>query len=247
MNRKDLIKEFNEKVEKFGLGSYEVVKDFDGSAESSEYYAWWYFPELIDFHRKIRDKVSIFHIINISILVHSAIVVEGFLYELIKLHIGEMIGSDDLESRLHNEFNEKLDKSSWSDLKHYYKLAIDSELNLVTDNENWKSISTLFLFRNMLTHSKPVKFSVRVKDDMPTIKHFGNYESIYNFLLEKKLIQKVDIIKSMSTELINSNIADFFWNESQIFIKNVLNSDEDFNKLPIADSYEIAFEYKNID
>lgn len=246
MNKTDkLIEEFNKKVEKYGLGSYEVMKDFDGSAESSEYYAWWYFPELIDFHRECRKQNSLLHIMNISILINSAIVIEGFLYELIKLYIGENIEINNLETRLHQELNEKLDKSSWNDLKYYYNLSIGVDLNLTTTNENWKCINTLFLFRNMLTHSKPVKFKVEVIDNEPIMKHFGSYENIYKFLLEKKLTNKVDIIKSMNTNLINSEIADYFWNGTQIFMKNVLKSNKEFKELPITDSYEIAFEYKN--
>lgn len=240
-----LIAEFNEKIKKHGLGSYEIMKDFDGSAESSEYYAWWYFPELIDHHRECRKPNSLLHIMNISILINSAIVIEGFLYELIKVHIGENIEINNLETRLHQELNEKLDKSSWNDLKYYYNLSIGVDLNLTTTNENWKSINTLFLFRNMLTHSKPVKFKVEVINNEPKTKHFGSYENIYKFLLEKKLTNKVDIIKSMNTNLINSEIADYFWDETQSFIKNVLKSNKEFEELPITDSYEIAFAYKN--
>ena len=101
------------------------------------------------------------------------------------------------------------------------------------------------MFRNMLTHSKPVKFKVEVVNNEPKMTHFGSYENIYKFLLEKKLTNKVDIIKSMNTELINSEIADYFWNETQIFLKNVIKSDKQFKKSMIKDSYEIAFEYKN--
>ena len=239
------IEEFYLKVEKFGLGSYEVVKDFDGTAHSSEYYAWWYFPELIDFHKKSRKQNSLSHIMNISILINAAIVIEGFLYELIKQYIGEFIEINNLEARLNQELNEKLDKSSWNDLKHFYKLAIGNDLNLATSNENWKSINTLFLYRNMLTHSKPVKFKVEVINNEPKITHFGSYEDIYKFLIEKKLMKKVDIIKSMSTDLIDSEIADYFWDEAQVFINNVLQSNKEFDDMPIRDSYEIAFEYKS--
>ena len=245
MDNQKFINEFSQKVQKYGLGSYEVVKDFDGFAESSHFYAWWYFPELIDFHQELRDKIDLKHIINISILIHSAIVVEGFLYELIKMNVGDMIEVKDLSSRLHEEFNDKLDRSSWSDLQHHYKMAIGEELYKSTDNENWKSITMLFLFRNMLTHSKPVKFRVTLDDEKPVVKHFGNYERIYKFLLEKKMIPKVDIIKSMSTELVNSDVADFFWKESQTFIKSVISSNKEFKDLPIQDSFEIAFEHRS--
>lgn len=245
MDSEEFAKEFREKVEKYGLSSYEVCKDFDGYASSSEYYAWWYLPELIDFNREIRTKTRIFHVLNISILIHSAIVIEGFLFELIKYYVGERIDQDDFECRLHTDFNEKLDKSSWSDLIKHYKTAIGKNLSSATNNENWKSITTLFHFRNMLTHSKPVKFSVKVIDDKPVMKHFGNYETIYQFLLEKKLIEKVDFKKSMHTTLIDSVISDFFWSESQKFIENVIKSDSEFQQTPIIDSLEIAFEYKN--
>jgi len=227
----EFIKDFNRKVEKYGLGSYEVIKDFDGTAESSEYYAWWYFPELIDFHRESRKQNSLFHIMNISILINSAIVIEGFLCELIKHHIGEYTETKNLKTRLHKELNDKLDKSSWNDLKYFYLLSIGKDLHLSTTNENWKSINILFMFRNMLTHSKPVKFKGEVIDNELKVTHFGSYENIYKFLLEKKLTNKIDIVKSMNTELINSQIADYFWNETHFFLNNVINSDEQFKKV----------------
>ncbi|WP_423149764.1 hypothetical protein [Rubrolithibacter danxiaensis] len=240
-----LERDLRAKVEKYGLGSYEVMKDYDGSAESGEYYAWWYFPELIDFHRAIRQTVPTLHIINISILINSAIVIEGFLYELIKYNVGEKLNDNSLEFRLNQDFNEKLDNSTWSDLKGYYKTATGLDLHSATSNENWKSISTLFHFRNMLTHSKPVKFTVKVVNNKPVMKHFGHYENVYNFLVEKKLVKPVNFVRSMNTDLINSAIVDFFWSETQIFLKNVLNSNkESYNPL-IWESYEIAFEYKS--
>lgn len=234
MDENDIINE----IKQFGLSSYEICKDFDGYAESSEYYAWWFFPELIEYHQKIRQKSSIEKSINISIIINCAIVIEGFLYELTKQIIGVKIPDGTLEDRLHDELNRRLDKSSWNELVHLYKISTNSNLNELTDNENWKSITILFLFRNMLTHSKPVKFFINVIDGTPKMKHFEKYEIIYNFLIEKKLTKEVDFIKSMNTELINSAVADFFWKESKIFIKNIINSNNSFKHLPVYDDIE---------
>lgn len=56
------------------------------------------------------------------------------------------------------------------------------------------------------------------------MKHFGNYQIIYQFLLKKKHIENIDFKKSMHTTLIDSGIYDFFWSESQKFVKYVIKS-----------------------
>ena len=94
----------------------------------------------------------------------------------------------------------------------------------------------------MLTHSKPIKFTVKEENGELKMRHFGNYELIYNYLLEKKLVKKVDFIKSMRTELINSEIADFFWENCQIFLKSLITNSENIKMLPVYDSYFNAFE-----
>ena len=114
-------------------------------------------------------------------------------------------------------------------------------LQEITTQENWKSISYLFQTRNMLTHSKPVKFIINVIDNEPKMRHFDKYENVYKFLIEKRLIEKIDFRKTLETNLINSNVADFFWNESKVFIKNVMESDPKYKDMPINYTYTNIF------
>ena len=144
-----------------------------------------------------------------------------------------------------NEIFEKLDNSSWNEIRHHYKLIFNKVLPQETTENNWKSIQFLFQFRNMLTHSKPIKFIVKMIDNKPYPIHIGKYESIYKFLIEKKLINKICFPENMRTELINSNVADFFWTETQEFLKNIAKNNYEFANGPISDDFETAFDYKN--
>ncbi|AVR46035.1 hypothetical protein C7S20_12650 [Christiangramia fulva] len=180
--------------------------------------------------------------INMSIVIHSALIIEGFIYEAIKQEAGLVMDDSDLDGRIYNFFDKKLDKSSWTDLNDFFKLVFNVSLKSLTDSDNWKCIVMLFYFRNMLTHSKPIKFSVKEEDGKLKMRHFGNYELIYNYLLEKKLIEKVNFIQSMTTELINSEIADFFWENCQTFLENIIENSENIKMLPVYDSYHNAFE-----
>jgi hypothetical protein len=239
----DQVNYYLNQIKKHGLNSYELAKDGEnGYAESAETYAWWLFPSLINFHQIIREEVNLTEAINMSIIIHSALIIEGFIYEAIKQEAGLIKDDSDLDGRIYNFFEKKLDKSSWTDLNDFFKLTFNTRLKELTDSDNWKCIVMLFYFRNMLTHSKPIKFSVKEENGELKMRHFGNYELIYNYLLEKKLIQNVNFIKSMRTELINSAIADFFWDNCQDFLANIIENSENIKMLPVYDSYQNAFE-----
>lgn len=239
--------EFERKIMKYGLDHYEIVKDGDGYAESYSYYLWCNLPQLIELHRKIRDSQNIHFekkTLNISVIINCAIIIEGFLYELLKQPITYLPEEDTLDSRFMNEIFEKLDNSSWTEIKKHYKLIFNRILQKETSEVNWKNIQYLFQFRNMLTHSKPIKYIVKFIDNKPTPIHIGKYELIYKFLIEKKLINEIDFPISMRTELVNSNVADFFWNETQEFLKNIARNNLEFKNGPICENYERAFKNK---
>ncbi|WP_460219410.1 hypothetical protein [Psychroserpens sp. MEBiC05023] len=218
--------------------------DYDYHEDSSKSNAWWQLPELNDYLISLRKNNRLEYSLNISIIMNSAIIVEGFLYETIKDHVGEMVWNKTISDRLNTEFNKRLDNSSWNELINHFQTVFDFGLNSLTEPENWKAIMILFSFRNMLTHSKPIMFSVKMINKKPVMRHLGNYEKVYQFLVEKKLINKIDFYESMETELINSKIADFFWNEAQTFINNVVKQSTDIQGLPVEQSLKIAFEYK---
>lgn len=237
----EFIDEFINTVKKHGLGSYEIAKDEDGFAVSSYSYAWWHLPNLINFLKSQRGFKKPIYSINLSIILNSAIIAEGFLYELLRYEIGEWIKPDDLSSRLQAEIGQKLDKSTWNEMTKDFELITGKPILSYPTTKNWKAITTLFQFRNMLTHSRPILFTVEKEDDILKMKHFGKYETVYRFLIEKKLIDKIDFEKSMRTTLIDTLIADYFWSEAQAFLDSFFQCD-DFQSSPIYDSYLNAFD-----
>lgn len=88
-----------------------ILKDeLDCASESN---AWWYLPSLIKFLRKSRhENFNEMYCMNISIILHSATIIEGFLTELLSEFIGENSEDSSLEDRINHELNQRIDRSS---------------------------------------------------------------------------------------------------------------------------------------
>lgn len=206
--------------------------------------AWWYLPSLVKFLRKSRlENFSEMYCMNISIILHSATIIEGFMNELLSEFIGESIRDETLNDRLNKELNQRIERSSWNDLQYLYKLIFGKELSTDTDNDTWKGINSLFDFRNMLTHGKIIRLSVFNDNGKRKIQLFGKYEKVYNFLAkEKKVIEKVyQKGDSASVNLITNESADYYWFTTLEFIEQIFMLNRKI--VPsIETSFEIAFE-----
>lgn len=214
--------------------------DLENTIESN---AWWYLPSLIEFLRKSRlDNFNEMYCMNISIILHSATIIEGFINEVLSEFIGENVDDKSLEDRLNHELNQRIDKSSWGDLQYLYKLIFGNDLSQVVDNDTWKGINSLFDFRNMLTHGKIIRLSVFVENGIRKAKFSGKYDKVYNFLAnEKKVVEKIDLKREFPTvDLITNESADLYWKMTLRFI-NQLFEVHKINVPLIINSFEIAF------
>ncbi|KAB2843042.1 MAG: hypothetical protein F9K45_06470 [Melioribacteraceae bacterium] len=90
-------------------------------------------------------------------------------------------------------------------------------MNECVDNELWKTIQFLFDYRNEIVHGKPF-ISERIESEEGyIIKYEGRLSSVFDFLKEKKVVSKE------SQGILTTNIADFFWISTKIFIVEIAN------------------------
>lgn len=218
-----------------------MIEELENTTDSN---AWWYLPSLIEFLRKSRlENFNVMYCMNISIILHSATIIEGFLNELLSDGIGENINNKTIEDRLNHELNQRIDKSSWGDLQYLYKLIFGNELFRDVDNGTWKTVTSLFDFRNMLTHGKIIRLSVFKEKGVRKARFFGKYENVYNFLAnEKKVIEKIDLNTEFPNfSLITNKSADLYWETTISFLRQIFEIRR--NKVPTMESsFEIAFE-----
>lgn len=188
---------------------------------------WWELPPLIEFLRNLRkNKTKLITSINISIILHSATIIEGLISQLLNDDLVFIGDSPTLKGRLENEFSQRIERSSWKELQHLYKLMFGNDLSVETENEIWKGVESLFTLRNMLVHSNQMKitFYKENKTKNEKIRISGKYKKIYNFLAnEKKIINKISSVStSPKLELITNKSADYYWENAIIFLKMIL-------------------------
>jgi len=188
---------------------------------------WWELPQLVEFLRKSRkDNIKLTDSLNISIILHSATITEGFISQFMNDNLILLDNSSTLKGRLETEFIDRIEKSSWNELQKLYKLMFDKDLSAEVDHEIWKGISSLFTFRNLLVHSSPIVVSSYEEKDSEETIISGKYKSIYNFLaIEKQIISKITYENSSpSMKLITDQSADFYWRNTKIFLENILSN-----------------------
>ena len=184
---------------------------------------WWDLPPLIEFLRESRKKkLKLGNSFNISIILHSATIIEGFICQFLNDNLVMIDESPTLKGRLENEFSQRIENSSWNELQNLYKLMFGKDLSNEVNNEIWKGVAFLFNLRNMLVHSNQLK--VTYYEENKKTKIFGKYEKIYKFLaIEKKIIDEVSIVSTYPRiKLITDKSADYFWENTTIFLKAIL-------------------------
>jgi hypothetical protein len=195
---------------------------------------WRHFPSLIKWKQKNRivnnsnDNYLLERGINYSIIFDLTTLIEGCFYEM--YFLGQNTRNTNLTDeqifslnntmyyRLANELYERMNVATWSDVNELFYLCFGKIIKEEIDNERWKSISILFSFRNLLIHGKPiyVEYAKNIEKEEPNILVKNKHKTVYNYLLEKKLITKGDNLESV---LISNTIADHFVSETFNFIK----------------------------
>lgn len=218
----------------------------DELESTNEANAWWYLPSLIEFLKKARNEnPGEKFCMNISIILHSAIIIEGFLNELLSDFVGMRMNDKSLEDRLNIELAQRIDKSSWLDLQYLYGLIFGRELSHDSGNAEWKGVNSLFDLRNMLMHGKTMRVSVYSKSGIRKVKLFGKYEKVYKHLAqEKKVIQQMNLkAEYPHVDLITNESVDYYWQTTKNFISCLVEIHK--NNMPtIESSFEIAFDFE---
>lgn len=218
-----------------------------GKIYSSVSNVWWELPQFVEFLRESRgDNIKLIDSFNISIILHSATIIEGFISQFMKDNIVFLDKSSTLKGRLETEFVDRIEKSSWNELQKLYKLMFGKDISTEVDNEIWKGVTSLFAFRNLLVHSSPIGVSFHEENESAETIIFGKYKNIYKFLaIEKQIVSKITYENSTpKIELITDNSADYYWRNTKVFLKNILLSQRVESNLTET-MFERSFDVEN--
>jgi hypothetical protein len=188
---------------------------------------WWKLPPFVEFLREYRnDNIKLAESFNISIILHSATIIEGFISQFMNDNLILPDRSLTLKGRLEKEFVDRIEKSSWNELQKLYNLMFGKELSTEVENEIWKGVTSLFAFRNLLVHSSPIVVSLYEGNETEETIISGKYKNIYNFLaIEKQIISKIVTENSSPImNLITAQSADYYWRNTKIFLENILSN-----------------------
>lgn len=206
--------------------------------------AWWVLPDLIDWLIKKRQlKKSPSYGINLTIILQTACLIEGFLYELISTEIGTPVYKKSLNDRLLIDLNLRLENASWILYQDLFKIVFAKKISDYTTNHNWKAINMLFNLRNMLTHGKTVE--LKFYDDKQLEPIFtGKYSNLYSYYKEVKLIDvKSKAFIAGNVDFVSMESADYFYQEGKFLLEQLYLKIGNTNE-QIATSYEMAFSHK---
>ncbi len=219
----------------------ELYDEYDNSTSHN---AWWTLPDFIEWLKKQRNrKNKQTYSINLTIILHSACIIEGFLYEMLSFESGTPTYKKDISDRLLIDLNMRLENASWLVYQDIFKIVFGKRIIDYTTNQNWKALTMLFVLRNMLTHGKTLELKFYDKKQFePVIT--GKYSTIYTYFKEIKLIDtRSKDFTPGGIDFVNEDSADFFYKEAkflmeQLYKKLILKS----NWLgPVEESYKNAF------
>lgn len=220
----------------------ELYDEYDHSSTS---YAWWAIPEFVKWLKGNRDnEKEEVYAINLTIILHSATLLEGFIYQLLVEECGTPSYNKDIDDRLLIELNKRLENASWKNYQELFILIIGKKLSDFTNQKNWKSINMLFQLRNSLTHGKSIELKFYNKYQRePVIS--GKNKTIYNYFKEIKLIDvnSKEFLPG-AVEFVTSESADYFFSETLSLIDTLylkIGKSDEYQGL-IADAYEWVFE-----
>jgi hypothetical protein len=127
--------------------------------------------------------------------------------------------------RILKNLEKQIDESYFTNLENNWKLIYDQ--NVVEeigkkDKELWKSIKHLFALRNAITHGQILTIEYKpIKDELYEIRVLGKYKNVYDYLTEKKLIEKNAF---GMVNIVNQKVVDFYIQETKKFINALVLS-----------------------
>jgi hypothetical protein len=202
---------------------------------------WIEIPKYLEWLFKQRKNKNPIYGINLSIILHSCTLIEGFIYDVLEEEIGtpQVKKFKKLEERLYNELCLKLQIATWTNYISLFELITNQKLSQLTDNETWKGISVLFQLRNMMTHGKSIEIVIhRESENSVTLNN--KYPSIISYLKEVGI--KSPTLPVPTTPLISNESADHFYGLTKKFIQDLHQNYLIPKNGEIWDSFAIAFE-----
>jgi len=213
----------------------------DGFENSISDQIWTSIPNFIKWLQILRKKSKHSHSINLTIILHSATLIEGLLFDMLESEMGRPVRTKRLEDRLLIELIRRLENSTWTQYIEIFELVANKKLSSFTNNQTWKGINALFHLRNMLTHGKSFELKF-YKDNPKEPKITTKYSNIVNYLKEVKVIntkEKGYNPKLMS--IITNESADHFYKLTDKFLGDLYKKHIKNNIPETTDSYENAF------
>ena len=201
-----------------------LEKTGNGAKTTSTVRLWSYMPSSLSWIMKLPYPASADIVCGrtIIILTNLALLVEGFLTDIVTCHI---VNKADVKMK------EVLDKINtgqlkWKDLIIKYAEYFGKDLD---DIPSFKSIEILFAFRNNIAHGKTYsEQSVNQNDVENKVTNFSidkKYEKVRQYLIEKGVI-RYETVTANQPQILDSNVTVFFYFEVKSFLFSVINGVE---------------------
>ena len=174
----------------------------------------------------IARTVSIQNGLGLMIINNLAILIEGFISDLITEHLdnNELVKPKEIKG---------LDKNGWSHKKELYNKTFQKDLESYAE---YKSIESLFFLRNNISHGKThneINKTHIISGQKTIIESVDkNYQKVRKYLVEKKVITEKDTSSNVDV-LWKLQIAFFFFSESKKFLFAVIQTNESNKKQAI--------------
>lgn len=182
--------------------------------------------------------------INISIVMNTASMIEGYLEEKIRIILFKQIQSKTLtefDKRLQNNFIKDLSNATFSKYNELYRvmLGIDLlELLGSSNNELWKDIQYLFKVRNIVAHSQSLQMEIDIDSDSEKaaeVQFIGKFKDIQDYFVERSInpstFPEGTNFKSM---FFNDYVANYFFMKAKLFI---ICMDQKLKEIGIIEKY----------
>lgn len=129
-----------------------------------------------------------------TILILISTWIESMMYEMLISNLRLPCASDgQFHTRLVKEIAERIEDASLSEYQHLCKIVMGYSVDKIVGNENWKGIKTLYKFRNVAVHGRPIKYLADTTSLEP-IK--DRYVDVKKYLLEKGVIDPSQTLHS---------------------------------------------------
>ncbi len=201
----------------------------------------------------LEDKVqNIREGINISIILNTASMVEGYLEEKIRIIYDVQTKSkqfSEMDKRLRKKFIDDLINSNFDKYNDYYNLIVGKKINEILGSENlelWKDIGYLFKIRNIVAHSQSLQMEIDLEAGTETaadVQFIGKFKQILDHLVERSVnpddFPEGTNFKSM---FFNIKVANYFFIQGKEFI---LMLDIKLKELGIQSNFNLNTIFRN--